>query len=232
MNAVVKKPSKKSAYSRVLNAPALKISDIERNKHAEVWAVNVAPNPSRVLVMVGGKDNPSVVALAETWIPQELTAQATVDRILSSDEMRLAVNGNPVAGKAPLIKLIDAELAQEILASEEAKAELEEIQLRNREIEDARSTKPKLQQATPAKLKPSARVMQAITRSLSGTYTERNMLTFLKGQREVLSRDDLTYIAQEDKNEAVKQLAAKILNSRFGEKRKIKKVKKVKKDAA
>lgn len=101
---------------------AMKISDLYDDRIHDVYCVNTAIKVMKratvVLLSVMSRDGREMaVEIADTWIPIQLTAQASKDSLLNSESFRRAINRG-------LIELIPVDQAEEILEGEDAKEEI------------------------------------------------------------------------------------------------------------
>lgn len=223
--SAAKKISGKSLSKK---AQSITLAELQKTKPEEVWALNVSDSGGRVLIRVGTKDNESTLVIHQTWIPQLLTNDTTLEAMLVSDVFRRAVSGDPINGKLPAIKLISAEDAQKILSRDDSILEIKEIRIRNEELAEARKIdqnetiqKTKKDEVDRIKKKkekkvavPSGIVMQALNRLHEGKFESRDMTQFLRQKKASLTDDDLAYIVLESSDAVVKQTAAKFLEKR------------------
>lgn len=220
-------------YDMLASAPKITIADLEKVKPSDVWAINVCDVASDLLISVGSGPNETVLTLQNTWLPQNLTSQVTLDMLLQSTNFRQAVSGDPIRGKKPLIKIISSEVVEAVMVTDDAAAESEELSTARSEIEKAqRKAGRETEDEVEKSLKPTVRVAQAVARLNEGTYSEAQMASMMKMGREDLTDDDLKFIAQNATKASAKKLATKMLNRRSEKSGAIKKKLKIKRKVA
>lgn len=228
-NIKLKKAKKADPFDMLSDAPKITVAQLEKEKPSEIWAINILPNPSRLLIAVGD-DGKTVLTLENTWLPQQLTTMATFDQMIGSQNFRMAVTGDLIRRKPPSIKIISAELAEQVLATAEAVNESDELaSMREGVIAEQKKVQTTSSDEKPELLKPTTRIVHSVSRLNQGIYSEGSMTQMMKVHRDSLSDDDLKFIAQSASKEGIKKLAAKMLNRRsdtVGTKGKVKKLKK------
>jgi hypothetical protein len=100
------------------------IRELEESTAGSVFAVNNSPRSHRGDILFSTPkmhgNGIDAVRVVKTWIPQDLTEQVTKQQLLNSSEFRKTVSKG-------LIRLINPEYADVVLASDDARAEQQRI---------------------------------------------------------------------------------------------------------
>lgn len=188
---------------------AVTIAQAEQSKGSSVWAINnTAAIDQRQGVInvsvVEGTGRTSVVKLPITFIPVDLTMQATKRAILESPDFRRLVGGG-------FIKLISEQDAEKALESEEAKKEQRRLfNLITDELSPIQESAPK---EVKDILAASADEISGFALNFAHTEdgNEDDMVTTLRNQGASLTTTELQYIVNNSKFARVKALAAEMI---------------------
>lgn len=215
MSNIKKKVRQTDPFDILSNAPKITVAQLEKDKPAEIWAINILPNPSRLLIGVG-TDGATTLTLENTWLPQQLSTMATLEQMLVSANFRAAVNGDPLRRKPPSIKIVSAEVAAQVLATAQAQVEADELASIREEVmsEQKKAYQQLGEEDKEVALKPNVKIVNLVSRLNSGNYSELAMTQMMKVQKDGLTDDDLKFIVQSSSKESIKKLAAKMLNRR------------------
>lgn len=178
----------------------LTLQEVDADKSSSLWVLNKTdPRGTVNMSMPDGLGGTLVMMIPITWIPIDLTTQATKESLLKSPTFRKLVT----AKKLLVLSEKDA-LAE--LDSEDAKNESQRVytdvefkpELRNAEVE-------KLESEEHGKV--SGFAMNIVCTDL----TDDKLITMLKSQDGVLTEDDYKYIAANSQSSKVKEYCAQQL---------------------
>lgn len=101
----------------------LNIHDLESKSVRHIWVVNKTAGENRsqiIFVIPTGQRQQELVQIPNTWIPVDLTEQVTKRQLMESTDFRRSLRNG-------LLDLISDEDAEEILATEDARAEMKRL---------------------------------------------------------------------------------------------------------
>jgi len=171
------------------------------NKVTSIWAINNT-NPRGVIniSMPDGLGGTTIMTIPITWIPVDLTTQATKESLLKSPSFRrLVTAGN--------IGLIDEEQADEIMSSDGAKEEATRVYSIVQQVEMV----PTANSPEVNKLKSEeSGLVSGFAMNIIGMdeIDEDKILSMIKGQQGTLTKEDYQYIATNSKQTKVKEYCA------------------------
>lgn len=152
------------------------------------------------MTMSDGQGNNIVVAVPVTFIPVDLTTQATKQAVTASPTFRRMVAQG-------LLKLVREEEALRMMETSEAQKEAERIY--NRSQEQAADPNYMPQEAQRAKAEGDGSVSGfAMNIAMAKDIDEDQVMTTLRNNESALSNDDWNYIAQNSQYARVKSYAA------------------------
>lgn len=186
-----------------MNAPQkpLTIGELENSKSSSVWVMNSSnPKGNVNLTMNDGQGTQIVVQVPVTWIPIDLTTQATKSAILVSPTFRgLMAKG--------LLKLIREEEALAIMEQADAQKEAARIYSRAQDLSVDAAYMPseakRAQEEGTGSISPFA--MNIV---LSKDLEEDQVMSTLRNNESALTQDDMRYIAENSQFARVKSYAA------------------------
>jgi hypothetical protein len=171
------------------------------SKATSIWAINNT-NPRGIIniSMPDGLGGTTIMTIPITWIPVDLTTQATKESLLKSPSFRrLVTAGN--------IGLIDEEQAEEIMTSEGAKDEATRVYSIVQQVEMV----PASNSPEVSKLKSEeSGLVSGFAMNIIGMdeVDEDKILSMIKGQEGILTSEDYTYIATNSTQTKVKEYCA------------------------
>ena len=185
----------------------LSIGEMEATKSSSIWVLNSSnPKGNITITVPNGMGNQVTVIVPVTWIPVDMTTQATKQSLLASPVFRrmLALG---------MIAVISEDDAQKLLQDDAAQTEMQRIYAMPREMSGA----PDMQPAAVATLKSeeSGDVSGfALNICHTDSLDEAQAMNAVKGNEGTLSETDMKYIVANSKFGKVKTyLAEKLLNS-------------------
>lgn len=179
----------------------LSLSQLERSQDTSVWVFNNS-NPRGIINMQtnDGLGNTVAMRIGISWMPLDLTTQATKQSIVTNPQFRRLVSGE-------MIKIVDPEQAREIAESSAGRAELKRLfdmeaigQSNEIQIPDV------LKKETATGV--SGFVMSLVNRS---DIDEDAAIAALRGQEGVLTDKDWRYLAENSPFSCVKEFAVEHL---------------------
>lgn len=194
-----------------MKAQTMTIAQAEQAKGSSVWAMNGSGGRGQQkgiinITITEGNGQRNVVRLPVTFIPVDLTTQATKNAILSSPDFRRLVQRG-------FVKLVSEEDAAKMLDSDEARKEQQRVlELDSAELEEIQTNAP---EDVKAMLAESSGQIGGYAMNLAHTEVgqgdEDQMVSNLRNNADSLSRDELQYIANNSKFPRVKTLAADLI---------------------
>lgn len=177
------------------------ISDLERDKNLSVWVINNANPPGAINISINdGTGQLIPLLIPMTWIPVDLTTQATKSSIITNPQFRRLVASN-------MLLLLSEEVAQSKLKTKEAQDENARIYKTSvgQNIESVNIPDSVKDQMNAEKAKVSGFVMNIVERK---DIDESACLSALKSQAHTLSKDDLEYLINNSSYAEVKNWAS------------------------
>jgi hypothetical protein len=185
------------------NHKLVTLKAIEADKESSsLWVVNKT-NPRGVLnvSMPDGLGGTVVMVIPITWIPIDLTTQATKENLLKSPVFRrLVTNGS--------IGLIDEEQAEDIMSDSEAQKEAKRVYsavTAGDELNEGSAKNPDIEKLNE---EDSGNVSGFAMNIVGMELEEDAILTMVRGQDGALNKDDYTYIAANSPMVRVKEYCA------------------------
>ena len=186
----------------------ISLQELEATKSSSVWVINNS-NPKGTINMTlsDGMGNNVVVAVAVTWIPLDLTTQASKSSILASPTFRRMLSMN-------MIKIVAEDSANEAMSSERAQKEATRIYSHAQELSVSETSMP--QEAKAAAVEGSGDVSGfAMQLAMASSMDEDQVMTTLRGNESTMSLSDFKYLAETSVFPRVKtHCAEKILAQR------------------
>ena len=185
----------------------ISIADLERNEGLSVWVVNNAnPSGSINLSINDGTGNQIPIVIPITWVPVDLTTQATKSAIVTSPQFRRLVASR-------MLLLVSEETAIKSLSTKEAQEENARI-YKTSAMENVGSVNiPQnvQDQIKAEKAQVSGFVMNIVERK---DIDENSCMSALKSQAHTLSKDDLEYLINNSTYSDVKSWASSQLEKK------------------
>lgn len=180
------------------------IADLEASKSSSVWVLNNSnPKGNVNMTMNDGQGQMIVVTMPVTWIPIDLTTQATKSAILTSPTFRRMLAQG-------MIKLLSEE--QALLTMESAEAQKEGARIYNRAQELTMDDKTIPQEAKAAVAEGDGSISGfALNLANAKDLDEDQVLTTLRNNESGMSQADFRYIAENSQYSRVKARAAELL---------------------
>lgn len=177
------------------------IGDLENSKSSSVWVLNNSnPKGNVNMTMSDGQGNNIVVQVPVTFIPVDLTTQATKQGIISSPTFRRMI-------AAQMLTLITEEEALRLMGLEGASKEAERLYNRAQDLSGDAAYMP--QEAQRAKAEGDGSVSGfAMNIAMAQDLDEDQVMTTLRNNESTLGADDWSYIAQNSQYPRVKTYAA------------------------
>lgn len=175
-----------------MNAPSttrpVTLADLEASKSSSVWVLNNSnPKGNVNMTMSDGMGNNIVVTVPVTWIPLDLTTQASKTGIVSSPTFRRMLSMG-------LLTLISETSATEIMADPKAQKEAQRVYSHAREASlDAYAPVEAKVATAESDGSVSGFAMQL---SVASDLDEDQVMTMLRGNESTLTRADFKYIAE------------------------------------
>jgi len=178
----------------------LTIGEAEKSDSSSVWVINSSDPKGNINFSVSdGMGGQVVIRVPVTWIPLDLTTQATKATILASPRFR-----DLLAKK--FMTLVSEEYATSVM--EQKAAQDEHARLMNYSINEIdKSMMPKAAQTVVAEAMGEVSGF-AMNLANSDSLDEDSALNALRGQESVLTKADFQYIAQNSSLARVKEYAA------------------------
>lgn len=187
------------------------IKDIEKSPDSSVWVYNTTDkNGQRMkgvlnLSVPDGMGNSVAINIPVTWIPIDLTAQATKAAILSAPAFRRLVQMGAVT-------LTTSELAEKIFESADAQMEAGRIYNIISSVEMDKATPPV---EVKNMISEAAGNVSGVALNIAHntTISEEDILSMLRSNLSSLTQDDLRYIVETSVQPRVKAFTAEHLKS-------------------
>jgi hypothetical protein len=184
--------------------PYITIYDLEKSPDMSVWVLNKANPPGNISFSIpDGMGNVIPIRIPITYIPIDLTEQATKQAIISNPNFRKLVS-------AKFLVLMSHAAALEALESEDAQKEQRRLlQLVNEEPET------ELPQEIKQVMAATEGNINGFVLSIANTddVDEDSAMSALRGQAQMLTKEDFQYLLEHMKFQKVKDWAAEQLNN-------------------
>lgn len=182
----------------------LTIADLEASRSSSVWVLNnTAPKGNVNMTMSDGQGQMIVVSVPVTWIPIDLTTQATKNAILTSPTFRRMITMG-------MLKLVDEDTAMTTMAGSDAQKEAQRIYSRAQELTVDEVGMPAEAKAAVAEGDGSISGF-ALNLANAKDMDEDQVLTTLRNNESSMSPADFRYIAENSQYPRVKARAAEML---------------------
>jgi len=179
----------------------ISIGESEKDESSSVWVLNSSDPKGNINFSVSdGMGGQVVIHLPVTWIPMDLTTQATKATILASPRFR-----NLLAQK--MIQLVSAQYAESVMTQSTAISEARRVYNRTMHQELDNSNMPSAAQSIVAEGMGDVSGF-AMNIAHSDSLDEDSALIALRGQESVLTKADMQFIAQNSSLARVKEYAA------------------------
>lgn len=161
-----------------------------------VWVMNSSSPKGIIHINVREANGSSnVVTIPVTWIPVDMTTQATKAALVASPDFRRLVSMNMLA-------LIDPESAMEFMTDKEAQEEAEKVY--NRQNSDVSN----IETSKQASVVESTQLNSMSINVCEGDFEEDTALSMVRSNASDLNRIDFEYIAKNSQHARVKSFAA------------------------
>lgn len=171
-----------------MTSRALTLADLEVSKSSSVWVRNNSnPKGNINMTMSDGMGNNIVVTVPVTWIPLDLTTQASKTGIISSPTFRRMLSMG-------LLTLVSEAEATEVMSDAKAQKEAQRVYSHAREAS--------LDAYAPAEAKVATAESDgsvsgfAMQLSVASDLDEDQVMTMLRGNESTLTKADFKYIAE------------------------------------
>ncbi len=176
------------------------ISEAEASKENALWVVN-SSNP-RGIVHLNTRDgmgNSVAVSITTTWIPLDLTTQATKHAIISSPEFRKLVTMG-------LLKVVSPESAILFMESADAQKEAQRVYNRLSEMDANEVRYDAPQQVKDTMAEKSNSEVSAFSRNVANStdLDEDQVMSMVRGNASIMSKADFLYVANNTQHAKVK----------------------------
>lgn len=179
----------------------MSIQDLEASRNSQVWVLNNS-NPKGIVNMVlpDGMGANMVVSIPVTWIPIDLTTQATKKSITVSPTFRRLVTMG-------IIKIINETQAQEMLGDPSARQEAERIFSMVSELTANPDTIPTQVRTLQSE---ASGAVSGFAMNLAGNseLDEDAAMNLIRNNESAMSVEDFKYIAENSAHAKVKAFAA------------------------
>lgn len=184
------------------------IAELEAAKNSSVFVMNMSNPAGKVVITVeSGRGTPVSVVMPVTWIPIDLTSQATKKSILESPIFRRMVQNG-------LLTPVRAEYAEKIMSTEKAKEEYNRLykDSMNDSAEGMGGNIDVIQNLAEAASAEASGQIGGFAQNLANTTEgdEPELVSSLLARQHSLSLVELRYIAQQSSLPQVKSAAAEI----------------------
>jgi hypothetical protein len=190
-----------------MNYKAITISQAEQSQTSSVWAMNTSGTQGSAkgiinITITEGNGRASVVRIPVTFIPIDLTTQATKSAILMSPDFRRLVAGR-------MVTLLSEEDALKMLDNEKAQEEMRRLLNVEHAHEVQDSQMPTEAQSVMAQADGAISGLALNIAHSEGD--EEAMMANLRNNRESLTQEELKYIVNNSMSPKVKAMAAEYI---------------------
>jgi hypothetical protein len=175
----------------------LTIGDIEASKSSSIWVLNKSnPKGNITITVPNGMGNVVTVMVPVTWIPVDMTTQATKQSLLASPVFRRMMT-------LGMIAIISEEDAQKLLSEDDARVEMQRIYAMPQELSGNPETIPAA--VTSIKSEVAGEVSGfALNISHTDSLDEAQVMNAIKGNDGTMTETDMKYIVANSKYGKVK----------------------------
>lgn len=175
----------------------LTIGDIEASKSSSIWVLNKSnPKGNITITVPNGMGNVVTVMVPVTWIPVDMTTQATKQSLLASPVFRRMMT-------LGMIAIISEEDAQKLLSEDDARVEMQRIYAMPQELSGNPETIPAA--VTSIKSEVAGEVSGfALNISHTDSLDEAQVMNAIKGNDGTMTEADMKYIVANSKYGKVK----------------------------
>ncbi len=169
---------------------------------SSVWVIN-RTNPRGVLniSMPDNLGGSVIMVIPVTWIPVDLTTQATKESLMKSPVFRRLVSGGNIG-------LIDEEQAQRIMESEDAKKEAVRVYSAVQATEELMNSATSSPEVAKLTQEESGNISGFAMNIVGVDLDEDQIMTMIRGQEGILTSADYKYIATNSPLAKVKEFCA------------------------
>lgn len=195
-------------FSYIQNTQALRVGEIEREPHNEVWVVNTTKPQGVIGITLQPEGNRKSIAIMvpATWIPTCITEKVAKADLIKSHNFREAVSNNT-------LKIIDHNIANIIMNHPTVKRELKKVGKSSVSITD-KPMPQHLDDAMPRQVKQmkksdTAGVSAFVVGALESTMDTQDRMVLIRSRADELTSTDYAYIVEHSDNQQLKSWAAK-----------------------
>jgi hypothetical protein len=182
------------------------LGQLEKSDSSSVWVLNNSNPKGNVNIMMNdGQGTSMVVQIPPTWIPIDLTTQATKSAITNSPNFRRLLSTG-------MLVLVDDEVAAATMAQTDAGKEGRRVYSRVQDMVGALDALPKEAQRAAAEGNGSVSGM-AMQLCVATDLEEDQVMTTVQGNLSSMTDADLRYIAENSRFPRVKEYAAQQLTT-------------------
>ena len=185
--------------SAKFNFITLKQLEQEKDSTA-LWVVNrTNPRGDLNITMPDGLGGNTIIVIPVTWIPMDLTTQATRDSLVKSPIVRRLVTKGAIG-------IIDEDQAELIMEAEDAKEEADRVYSVERSIaSDPLLKSPEIEKIEDEQ---SGKISGFAMNIVGIELEEDKVLSMIRNQGDVLTKEDFEYIATNSVMGKVKEYCA------------------------
>lgn len=182
------------------NFKKLSIQELEASTSSSVWVLNQSnPKGNVAMTMPDGMGGTVVVTVPVTWIPVDLTTQATKKSITSSPTFRrMMITG--------MLAVISDDDASKLLDTAEARKEADRVYRFVSDVSANESVIPQEVKSLQAEV--SGNVSGFAMNLATSDIDEEQALNMMRGNETSMTEDDFKYIAANSVHARVKSYAA------------------------
>lgn len=179
----------------------LTIGEAEREDSSSVWVVNMSnPKGNINFAVSDGMGGQVIIRIPVTWIPLDLTTQATKVTVLASPRFRSLLSQG-------MIKIVSEAYATSTMNQESAQKEAARVYNQSISLELDDSNMPAAAQSVKAEAMGEVSGF-AMNLAMNETLDEDSALNALRGQESSLTKDDFQFIAMNSTLPRLKEYAA------------------------
>jgi hypothetical protein len=179
----------------------ISLRDLEEAKSSSVWILNRTNPRGRICMTVAdGLGGATVMNIATTWIPVDLTTQATKENLLKNPTFRRLVTKGA-------IWLISEEQAEQAMRDPDAQEEAKKVYSMMNDASDM-DMLPEVKKVIDEK---TGNISGFALNIVDSELSEQDALNSIRNQEGALSREDYEYIVRNSKLSKVKEYCASVL---------------------
>ncbi len=184
-------------------AASLTLGQLEKSESSSVWVLNnTEPKGNVNITMNDGQGASLVVTVPVTWIPIDLTTQATKTALINSPHFRRMLSINALL-------LVGDDQAEITMAAANAQKEAGRVYSRVLDLAGAIDVNTMPAAAAKASTESSGNISgMAMQLAMATDLDEDQVMTTLQGNASSMSDQDMQYLAENSRFPRVKEYAA------------------------